>query len=399
MSKEAITTYFSQSAEAVDHAARMGQIRRSYLKEAYRAPESKNDRIEYGIDPISLWVQHKKISDKQAAKYMGCSIAEYQALKDDPDGAFSKISPQSVLSFCHGIRVHPAHLGSLDDEFKHSLPPAILAANILIVQDQSEKYGVGDKQLAHYAISVEDSRYSKSFHEDCAFGRLAEKIDSLDVDDLTRLFNLASTLKHVPELQSFSSFVCHQLLQEYEDQHDMCTTSQQSEATNITNKYTKLLSSGYGGLAGLMPKADPYMLVKKLKSSERVRKPKDIQFELKCLAEIMMQEDLNRIWSIGRRQGVDFKWEFALDPELKTASSAIHTYVSALKSGTKVIEKNVEIEKVLAEEIQNLEIWHERLHDYPEEAKIVGRLLANRVQVHRLMHSEEATSLPIPVVK
>ncbi|OIN87260.1 MAG: hypothetical protein AUJ12_02535 [Alphaproteobacteria bacterium CG1_02_46_17] len=401
MSKEAITkTFFSQSAEAVDHAARTGKICRPYLKEARRAPELKNDLIEYGADPISLWIQHKKLSDKQTARHMGCTIPEYQALKNDSDGAFSKITTDLVLNFCHGLGVHPAHLGSLDDDFRQSLPPAVLAANIKIVEDQSDKYGLGDKQLAQYAISVEGRRYSRSFHDDCKFGRLAEKVDDLDAEDLTTLFTMASSLKYTPRLQAFSSLVCHHLIDEYQDHRDMSVTSQLSDARNITDKYTKLLSSGYGGLTELIPNGTPYALVKKFRTDERPPTQSDIRFELKRFAALIMQEDLNRIWSIGRKRELDIKWDFsALHPEIRRAASAVHAYVDALRKGASGIEREIENEKVIAEELQNLGTWHDRLHDNPEEAKVVGRLLVNRIQAHRLMQREQPLLLSEPAVK
>lgn len=209
---------FYRSVDAAERISRKGDFIRTYQMEAARAPRLKNAFLSVGVHPVYVWLRHYGFSSAKGAQYLGVDRDTYECLGRDPDGAFSKVSPDMILRFCHNTGVHPAHIGSLEEDFRQSVPSALLVANMLVASGEEGLYSRRDRGLAAYAIEIERRRYAVSFHDDPECGRLAEKFDELDDLSLTRLFGLAAAEpENIWSFEGLAALACEYLQDLHEE--------------------------------------------------------------------------------------------------------------------------------------------------------------------------------------
>jgi DNA-binding Xre family transcriptional regulator len=389
MTKVAVRKNFVRSSEAIAQAGVKGRVLSPYLHEASQPPYLKNIFIDAGVSPVSLWIIHRKLSEEEATSFLGCSSAQYKAMKNDPDGHFSKITPDMVLRLCHNIGVHPAHLGSLEPDFRQSLPPAILAANIKIMRNESGQYSQGDIALANYAIKTEEQRYETSFHDDPEFGRLAEKLDEVDEGTLSALFQLASSDPQRPwELEGLALLACEQVLKGYRLQFEQMMAFLCGDFKKQRVHFYMTLREG---LQDTFPNIIPSALVKALRdngidrSMQSPQAKQLIKIEMYQLVDKMMREGRNRLLSFVKTEGIQFQWRDALEADIEKISDALHSYLGEL---LKYEEKMPDFKtdgEILLDEIVNLAEWVQDLQEtrgqHGNAPRVVQRLFANRLMM------------------
>lgn len=396
-------TPFHHSAEAINQVSRVGEVTRPNFKEAYEAPQCKDTQIEHGKDPLSLWIEHLGLSDGKAARFMGVTKEKYRSLKNDKRGAFLDTTPEMVISFCRRIKVHPAHLGSLDQSYMQSLPPYVTAANMLIASNPLGEFGEGDTQLATYALRVERARFTVSFQEKELYADVALVLGALKADDLAGVFNFicrdgkltSDTLEtagilgeHILEREK-DRLASYQLERDRlgyrlsEKYLDMCNRLSAQDALLFGKRESdkKAGSERVKPIDILLRNLIKTYVYKQLNQNAKAETPKksDVRYWVSRFYDGLIREDYNRmLCHLGMHKEIG-KWKVSLDDEIKETTEAIYPYLKARTEFSKRIGGLTAYYQDAQATVDSIENWLSEIQAQTREGQILQRLFANHM--------------------
>lgn len=377
-------TAFPKSKMAANLALEKGYVRQAF-EDAFAAPQEKNHLLTYGHHPLELWKYHLGISHKQMAEMLAVSPEEYKALASDNDGgAFHKVSSEAILSFCKNIRVHPAHLGSLEPNFKQTLPPALVDANREIAVNDS--YSKGDRNLALYALRVEKARYTNGFLADPEFGRLGESFETFLKDRAEDILG-TDELHHCGRVwvwENFAQIACQSEL----ERCDLESTEVISERRRINHLIVPRYIDMSGGYSDAFNHTGlgSYAMRAYNRLQGRVMRDElcqqDYEWELLSMIEDDMLMDQNRLWSLARMNGINVESELLLKDDIKDAARKMFNFAEMVRISQPQIEHLVEREAELDDERRVLSDWERALEiTLGGRARTVSKLMANRLLI------------------
>ncbi|MDY0030135.1 MAG: hypothetical protein RBR86_09370 [Pseudobdellovibrionaceae bacterium] len=394
-------TRFQHSAEAIEQVSRDGIVTRKNFKEAYESPECKDVQIEYGKDPLSLWISHLGLSDGKAAKFMGVSRDTFLSLRNDPSGAFNRTSPEMVINFCRRIKVHPAHLGSLEQDYRQSLPPYITAANILIAGNSIGEFGEGDCHLAAYALRVERARFSMSFSGEDKYADVAHVLEKVKSDDLVSLFNFISREgKLTSEALATAEVIGENLLEKEQDRLKKSEMDRDFLVNHLGQKYLEMLrrlgsqapfiscnvgKKGKAGNAGLfnvlLKDLTRSYTYKQLEEDARVRTPRksDVRLWVSRFYDGVIREDYNRMLSRLRMHKEIGRWKVELSTDIRETTDAIYPYLKARTEFSRAIGGVIAHYEEARATVGSVENWLSEIQAGTMEGQILQRLFANHM--------------------
>lgn len=400
-------THFYHSAEAINQVSRVGEVTKPTFKEAYEAPYFKDTRIEYGKDPLSLWIEHLGLSDGKAARFMGITKEEYLSLKRDKRGAFIGTTPEMVISFCRRIKVHPAHLGSLDQSYLQSLPPYVTAANMVIAKNPLGEFGEGDTQLATYALRVERARFNVSFQGKEVYTDTALVLGAIKAEELSGIFNFISRDGNLTSgALETASILGEHLLERERERLGYYQQERDRLGARLSEKYLDmcrrlgaqdaLLFGSRGdekiGRAGkAKPKVKPIdiflrNLIKvyvynQLNQNESAETPKksDVRYWVSRFYDSLIREDYNKMLShLGMHKEIG-KWKVSLTAEIKETTDAIYPYLIARTEFSRSIGGLTAYYEEAQATVESLENWLSEIQAQTQEGQTLQRLFANHM--------------------
>lgn len=358
-------------------------------------PEYKNQRIRSGKHPLVLWVGHLGLDEIRLSEIFGVSLSEYRKISEDPyDGPFHKLTSKMVMNFCHAECIHPANLGSLEIDFKQTLPPAILLANIKMARDSY--YSLEDRARAYHAIQIEKSRYHNSFIYDPEFGRIAEKLEEFFEKQGGHYLDNES-LHHGDQpwiWQASALLACEEVTELY----DMRSQELSMRLAMAQQELTKLRVNFYidmGKILGVDQKERKrpgHVAVKCNQVLARCMREVDMENPLRDDLLWVLRDEFGRRTVEGRNKILSSQnltpamrnigKEFALEADVAAFADAVMAYQRAENDLETSIE-NLKLEgELVADELNNSIDWKETLsYDRSTKAVIVSRLFANRLLI------------------
>ncbi len=377
-------TAFPKSKMAAKLALEKGIVRRAF-EEALAAPLDKNHLLTYGHHPLELWKHHLGVSHKQMAEMLGVSQEEYHVLAADNDGgAFHKVSSEAILTFCKNIRVHPAHLGSLEPHFKQSLPPALVDANREIAGNKT--FSKGDRDLALYALRVEKARYVDGFLADPEYGRLGEAFEAFLSGQMKGILE-TDELHHCGRVwvwENFAQIACQAELERCEHQGEEAYNERRRINQQIVPRYIDM-SGGYSDAFNHTGLGSYAMKVYNRLEGRSLRGDlceQDYEWELLSMVQDDMLHDQNRLWSLARMNGIQIDSELVLKGEIKEVAQKMFNFAEMVRVSQPQIKRLVEREAELDDERKVLADWERTIEiSLGARARTVSRLMANRLLI------------------
>lgn len=377
-------TAFPKSKMAAKLALEKRIVRRAF-EEALAAPLDKNHLLTYGHHPLELWKHHLGVSHKQMAEMLGVSQEEYHVLAADNDGgAFHKVSSEAILTFCKNIRVHPAHLGSLEPHFKQSLPPALVDANREIAGNKT--FSKGDRDLALYALKVEKARYVDGFLADPEYGRLGEAFEAFLSGQMKGILE-TDELHHCGRVwvwENFAQIACQAELERCEHQGEEAYNERRRINQQIVPRYIDM-SGGYSDAFNHTGLGSYAMKVYNRLEGRSLRGDlceQDYEWELLSMVQDDMLHDQNRLWSLARMNGIQIDSELVLKGEIKEVARKMFNFVEMVRVSQPQIKRLVEREAELDDERKVLADWERAIEiSLGARARTVSRLMANRLLI------------------
>ncbi len=396
-------TPFHHSAEAINQVSRVGEVTKPNFKEAYESPQCKDTQIEHGKDPLSLWIEHLGLSDGKAARFMGVTKEAYRALKNDKRGAFLDTTPEMVINFCRRIKVHPAHLGSLDQNYMQSLPPYVTAANMLIAKNPLGEFGEGDTNLATYALRVEQARFNVSFQGKEIYAEVAQVLEALKPEDLAGVFNFVSREgKLTSESLETASVLGEYLLEREQDRLASYQLERDRLGARLSEKYLDMCrrlgaQDAYlfvyrgddkrGGKGKVKPidillrnliKAYVYNQINQNEIAETPKKS-DVRYWVSRFYDGLVREDYNKMLShLGMHKEIS-KWKVRLSSEIKETTEAIYPYLKARTEFSRKIGGLTAYYEAAQTTVDSVENWLSEIQARTREGQILQRLFANHM--------------------
>lgn len=377
-------TAFPKSKMAAKLALEKGIVRRAF-EEALAAPLDKNHLLTYGHHTLELWKHHLGVSHKQMAEMLGVSPEEYHVLAADNDGgAFHKVSSEAILTFCKNIRVHPAHLGSLEPHFKQSLPPALVDANREIAGNKT--FSKGDRDLALYALKVEKARYVDGFLADPEYGRLGEAFEAFLSGQMKGILE-TDELHHCGRVwvwENFAQIACQAELERCEHQGEEAYNERRRINQQIVPRYIDM-SGGYSDAFNHTGLGSYAMKVYNRLEGRSLRGDlceQDYEWELLSMVQDDMLHDQNRLWSLARMNGIQIDSELVLKGEIKEVARKMFNFAEMVRVSQPQIKRLVEREAELDDERKVLADWERAIEiSLGARARTVSRLMANRLLI------------------
>lgn len=384
-------TVFPKSKSAASLVEEKGYVWRAF-EEAHAGPNQKNHLLIYGHHPLELWKHHLGVSHEKMADMMGVAPEEYHALAADNDGgAFHKVSSDAILNFCKEIRVHPAHIGSLEPHFMQSLPPSLVDANREIAANP--EYSNGDRSLALYALRVEKARYHQGFLADPEYGRIAESFELFLKDRLTDILG-TDELHHCGRVwtwESFAMIACQSELERCETESADAAKALRGINQLIVPRYIEM-SGGYSntfnnsGIGQYALKAYNQLC---RRAGQGELSPLDFEWELLSMIGSDILEDQNRLWSLARSNGIRLANDLVLKDEIKEAAGKMFKFAEMVRISQPQIKSLIERQAELDDERRNLTAWEQALEiTLSPRARAVSRLMANRLLIAEFESSQ-----------